>query len=118
RVEVGLEQGELGKLLRREFQESQPVWVFNAAVPAGDPVTMEYVLGQVIQRGARPDWAIVEVSPETLNEYNEWLGIHVRRQLRWDHVPSYLVETCWSGQGLRLFSARFFALFLHRQQLL
>ncbi len=118
RIEIGIESAEMEDLLRREFRLEQGFPILNAAVPAGDPITMEHMLGQLLQRSIRPEWVVVEISPETLNEYNEWLGIHVRRQLRWDHMPSYLAQMCWSGQGQRMLSARLFALFLHREQIL
>jgi hypothetical protein len=118
RVAIGISQGEVATLVQRQCHLDKPYWIFNAAVPAGDSITMEFLLGELLQRGVKPDWIVVEVSPETLSEYNEWLGVHVRRQLRWDHVPAYLVQTCRAGQGLRLLSARFFSLFFHRQQIL
>jgi len=122
RIEVGIDQGEVGTVVQKRCsgtrQSSEPYPTLNAAVPAGDPITAEYLLGQLLEKGVQPDWVVLEVSPETLNRSNEWLAIHVRRQLRWEHVPGYVVEVCWSGQGMRFLHARLFGPFLHREQIL
>jgi hypothetical protein len=118
RFECGIRPAEIGQLLERACRLGEPCGVFNGAVPAGDPISAEFVLHTLLERGVRPRLVVLEVSPEQLNYYNEWLGLHVRRQLTWADVPGYLVEACWAGQGVRFLSARLFPLFLHRQQVL
>ncbi len=118
RTRVGIEQGVVGPLLSRYCSLSDLCPALNAGVPAGDPITEEFLLRRLLDQGVRPDWVVLEVSPETLNQHNEWLAIHVQRQLRWEHLPGYLVQACRSGQGMRFLAARFCAPFLHRQQVL
>ncbi len=118
RFQCGIDQEEAAALVQKRCRLPGPYPVLNASVPAGDPITAEFLLTQLFRKGVRPEWVVLEISPETLNEYHEWLGIHVRRQLRWEHVPGYLIQTVWSGQGMRFLSARLFAPYLHRDQIL
>jgi len=118
RFQVGIAADEIASLLEREGRLARPFGVVNAAVPGGDLITAEFLLRKLLARGVRPRTLVLEISPETLNHYNEWLGFHVVRQLRWEHVPGYWLEACRAGHGMRFLSARLFPLFQHREQLL
>jgi hypothetical protein len=118
RFGAGIDAGEVGSLLETAGSPRRLCPVVNASVPAGDLITSEFLFGQLLDRGVRPRIVVVEISPETLNHYNEWLGFHVVRQLRWEHVPAYWYETCRAGHGMRFLSARLFPLFQHRQLIL
>jgi len=62
----------------------------SMAVPAGDAITMEFLLDQLLETGPVPKWAVIEVSPETVNAENAWwMPLHVLRQLNWEHVPTH-----------------------------
>jgi hypothetical protein len=117
RFQVGIAANEIASLLEREGRLERPCGVVNAAVPGGDLITAEFLLGHLLARGVRPRTLVLEISPETLNHYNEWLGFHVVRQLRWEHVPGYWAEACRAGHGMRFLSARLFPLFQYREQL-
>src|SRR5262249_4068649 len=77
--------------LDRELSEPGKPWprTISMAVPAADGMTMDFLLDQLISTGPVPRWAIIEVSPETVNEENTWwMPLHVLRQLNWTHVPA------------------------------
>lgn len=116
RFACGLYADDMAQLLERDCRLQKPVTGLNAAVPAGDVVTAEYLLGKLLRTGARPRAVLVEVSPETLNLYNEWLNFHIRRQLRWHEVPAYFLDICRVRQGFYLLSDRFCPLYIHRQE--
>lgn len=69
-----------------------PDQVFNAAVTGGDAITQEYVLAELLGRGARPRVVVIEVGPDTLNHRTYWYRYHVARQWTWLDVPTYLTD--------------------------
>src|SRR5262249_37481350 len=77
----------------------------------------DYVLRLLFQHGAKPGLVVIEISPETLNHYNEWFCFHVRRQLIWSDIPFNLVDVCRAGQIVRLVGARLLPLHIHRQEI-
>ena len=117
RFGAGIQAGEMTRLLTKEFQTARPVGVFNASVPAGDAIPAEFLLHRLLDAGARPRLVLLEISPETVNQYNDWLGLHVRRQLRWHDLPSYLVDVCLSNQLVRWAGERLNPIFYHREEL-
>lgn len=114
RVAGGLRARALGEELQAELGLERPPTVLNAGLPAGDLISADYMLAQLLRQGVRPSLAVIEVNPETLNRYNEWLFFHVRRQLCWDDVPAYLRDVCRAKQGRRLLAARLAPLSVHR----
>ncbi len=90
---------------------------FNASVPGGDPISQAYEFNRLAQHRRRPGMLVLEISPDMLNAYNEWLAAHVSRQLRWEDVPAYLVDVWKSRQITRLVGARVFPLFVHREEI-
>jgi hypothetical protein len=91
--------------------------VFNAAIEAGDLVTARYVMNHAFDQGIQPKMIVIEVSPETLARRCEWMGQHVLRQLTWEEIPGYLSDIYRSGNTVRLLSARFVPLHMHRRQI-
>jgi hypothetical protein len=114
RFAAGIDPGDVAQLLERDCRLPEPVVALNASVPAGDVVTADFLLRRLLREGARPRAVVVEVSPETLNLYNEWLNFHIRRQLRWDDLPAYLLDICRVRQGFYLLSDRLCPLYIHR----
>jgi hypothetical protein len=77
--------------LDRELSEPGKPWprTISMAVPAADGMTMDFLLDQLLSTGPVPKWAVIEVSPETVNEENTWwMPLHVLRQLNWTDVPA------------------------------
>jgi hypothetical protein len=89
---------------------------FDGAIPASDPVTMEYAFAEYLKRGARPEWVIVEICPESINHHDEWFAQHVIRQWRWEDIAHHFVDICRTNNLGRLALARFVPLYLHRHQ--
>lgn len=99
-------------LLRSGAGDSQDLHVFNAAVPVGDPIASEFLLGLILQRGIRPDHVFLEISPENLNDPNIWMVGHATRQLGWKDFPGYFLEsirsnTVWRYLGTLLLPGHF-----------
>lgn len=117
RVGAGMDTIELAETLRHELHLAEPLRVLNAAVPAGDLISADYMLEQLIRHGHVPRFALIEVNPETLNRCNEWYFFHVRRQLLWEDIPRHLLTICRSGQFGRLVAARLLPLHVHRREM-
>jgi hypothetical protein len=114
RFGCGIVPTEISRLLAPGVSSRRPPTIFNASTPGGDLITADFILQLLFQRGVQPRLVVIEVSPETLNHYNEWFCYHVRRQLRWDDVPGHLKDVCISGQLVRLLAARLIPLYVHR----
>jgi hypothetical protein len=104
-------------LLRLEHPEAGPLRVHNAAVPAGDPIAEDYVLERLLRQGARPRLAVVEVSPDTVNHYNQYFAMHIHRQVTWADTPAYFMDICRSGELKKLAATRLVPLYAHRREL-
>lgn len=92
--------------------------VFDGAVEGGDPIAMEFVFREILQRGVCPKLLVVEASPEFLNRHNGSYSLHVARQIKWGDIPDH-----WSGliEGnafQRLLLDRLLPLYRHRYHLL
>jgi hypothetical protein len=114
----GLHADEATALLRMEHPESGPIEVCNAAVPGGDPIAEDYVLEHLISQGSRPRLAVVEVSPDTVNNYNECFALHCHRQICWWDVPRYFLDICRAGELKKLAASRLVPLYAHRREIL
>lgn len=115
RVGAGMSESIISQTLKSQLGQSLPPRVLNASIPAGDFISSEYVLQQIVRRGFRPSLAVIEVSPETLNRYDEWFFFHVRRQLRWQDIPEHFTTIWRSGQLGGLVAARLIPLSVHRR---
>ena len=117
RFEAGILPAEIVRQLDRQFRSDRPVGVFKCGVGCGDAIASEFMFHRIIDRGFYPKLLVLEVSPETLNRNNEWLGMHVRRQLRWDDTPRYFLDLCLSMQLMRWLGERINPVFIHREEL-
>lgn len=116
RIGLAFMAGEVGEVLRRRLP-GENLRAMNFAVPSGDPRTSAYLLDRLLNEGARPRLVVVEVCPEELNAYNEWLGFDIARRLRWHEVPGTLADAARSGTLRRLLTYRLFPLCMHRQEI-
>lgn len=90
----------------------------SLAVPAGDAVSMEFILDQLLETGPVPRWAVVEVSPETVNAENAWwMPLHVLRQLNWEDVPKYARAAVKGNAAWPYLEARLVPEYTYRKQI-
>jgi hypothetical protein len=115
---IPLRADEAAALLCRETPAAGPVEVYNAAVPGGDPIAEDFVLERLLRQGSRPRLAVVEVSPDTVNHYNQWFNLHPHRQITWRETPRYFCDICRAGEFKKLAQARLVPLYAHRRGLL
>jgi hypothetical protein len=115
RIQMHLNAPTLTEAMRR-LTGRDDFLAFDGAIPASDPVTMEYAFAEYLKRGARPEWVIVEICPESINHHDEWFAQHVIRQWRWEDIAHYFVDICRTNNLGRLALARFVPLYLHRHQ--
>lgn len=116
RIESCLLDKEINQTMRR-LTGAADFLAFNACVPGGDLIATEFVWHKLWQQGARPKLVVLEVIPEQVNHLNDWLKLHVMRQIRWEDVADYAHEVCRTGHAMRLLQARLIPLYMHRYQL-
>ena len=103
-------------VLKREFGDAAPR-SFNAFVPAGDPTTAERMFAEMTASGYRPKLVVIEVSPETVAERDNWLYQHAMRLLDWRDVPEAAPALVRNGRIMYLLRARLMPLYAHRYQI-
>lgn len=118
RFETGLDVCEIGTLLERQQQLPRACGVLNAAVPACDPFLAEFLVDQLLEAGVQPRCLVLEMSPELLSRYHNWLGFHLIRLLRWEDLPARLPDVVRTGNVQHLLCWRLLPVLLHRQQIL
>lgn len=90
---------------------------FNAGVAAGDVIVCERVLRDLLSRGARPRFLVLEVCPEGVNHRNGWLSVYAAWFLRWDDGPAYLKDLIVTHNVSRYAGTRLVPLFVYRNQI-
>jgi len=117
RTGAAVDVARVNVLFKTELHRDPPPRAVNMAVPSGDCLTSEYLLDLLLKAGVKPRWAVVEVSPETLNFRNVWMTAHVIRQLNWEHVVSHW-RTARNGHALWYYAeARLVPVYTHRKQI-
>jgi hypothetical protein len=117
RMGAAIDISETNKLLKTAHPRDPAPRAVMLAIPAGDAISAEFILDEMLKGGQKPRWAVIEVSPETVNSHNMWMVAHVMRQLNWEHVVSHF----WAarrGRALWYYlEARTVPVYTHRKQL-
>ena len=104
--------------LMRYLTGDQELEVFNASASAQDLITTDFIMAQMLKRGARPTLAVIEVSPELVARHNHWFGNHVTPTPTLKNWPTYLGDlTLASANFSGLFSDRAFPVFQCRREI-
>jgi hypothetical protein len=109
-------EGEMNRIVR-DLTGDGSVRCFNAALGYGDPVVCERVLRDLLERGARPRFVVVECSPEGVNQRNAWLSGYVAWLLCWHDFPEYGRELLVSGNMLRFAGGHLLPTYVYRDPL-
>lgn len=117
RFGLGLSAPTMQQVLCTELNGETTPEVFNAAIEAGDCISADYMMTRLLQQGVRPRLAVIEVCPDALHRRNLWMYYHVRRQLGWHDVPSFVVDVVRARQSHRLLITRLVPLYAHRLRL-
>jgi hypothetical protein len=107
---------EMTRCLRR-LSGDRRAWVFNASVPWGDPLASEKILQEMLERGVRPRYALIEMCPPTVAARNPWPGHFMQRQLQWSDLPVHVVDLAQQGQLVRTVQFRLLPLYAYRERI-
>jgi hypothetical protein len=117
RTGAGLDLERVNAILKAESGHEPAPRAVTQAVPCGDALTAEFQLERLLEIGKKPRWAVIEVSPETLNEHNLWMAAHTVRQLNWGDVPSHWRAARRGHAGWYFIESRLVPAYTHRKQL-
>jgi hypothetical protein len=118
RFRGGLNMGQLQEFMSTSFGADAPL-MFNAAVPAGDPFVMDYLIRLLARQGIAPGMAIIEVSPETVMLGCPWTDYEIIRLITWQDMPDALQDFIASWKHIaHLPSSRIIPISLYRKELL
>ncbi|MCC6424548.1 MAG: DUF1574 family protein [Phycisphaerales bacterium] len=90
---------------------------YNAAIPAGDAITFNFVLTHLLEIKCHPRIAVIEISPETVNRYVPWMKFQILRQMTRMDIIKSIPDAAKSRAMDRVFTSLFFPLFRHNVQL-
>lgn len=111
-----LKEAEIGQVVE-EFTGDTAAFCFNAQLPNGDLIVSERMLRTLLERGARPRFALIELCPEGVNHRNGWLVHYVAWMLRWEDIPTYLKDMAVTGNLVRFAGTRIIPLYVYRYQI-
>ncbi len=107
--------------VRREMIRStgnRSLEVFNASGGSQDLITNDFIMEQLLEHGARPTLAVIEVAPELIARHDLWLGNHVMPAVTLGNLGTYLgdLRRAWMNAP-GILSDRAYPLFRCRRQL-
>src|SRR5947208_2388513 len=83
RTESAIVTAEADRILAAESGRQPPPRVLNAYIVAGDSLSSEFVFTRLLNRGMKPEWIVLEVSPEMVDDKPPFMREHAVRQLTW-----------------------------------
>jgi hypothetical protein len=89
---------------------------FNACVPGGDIIVSERMFRCLIDRGARPRFLLIEISPEIVNQRASWLLRYGPWFIRWHEIPAFVHDMIVTRSLLRFAGSRLLPLYYYRDQ--
>lgn len=90
---------------------------YNAAIPAGDAISADFMLRQLLAAGCHPRIAVIEISPETVNCFVPYLKFQILRQFSRIQTIESIPDAARSRALDRVMTSLFFPLFRHNLQL-
>jgi len=99
-----------------ESKVADGITVFNAQIPASDPLVMEFETDKLLAAGIRPSMVVVEILPEVLTRRTLWLTHHLGRQFRWFDVWNSLPDAYLAGSLSQALATRFNAVYMFRSE--
>ena len=104
--------------LVRKVSGDDTVEVFSAAVPGGEPLTMDFLAARLLTENRIPRLVMVEIAPDTVGDYNLWLDGVVVRQFTIGDVLRNLGGFFHSTAKARwnLCSSRLIPFYYHRNE--
>jgi hypothetical protein len=100
----------------QEAKVADGITVFNAQIPAGDPLVMEFETDKLLAAGIRPSMVVIEILPEVLSRRILWLTHHLGRQFRWPEVWNSLPDAYMTGTLYQALATRFNAVYMFRSE--
>ncbi len=111
-----LNDGRISELVRAQTGDAT-VQCFNGGVATADPIVYERFLQDLLKRGARPRYLLIEVLPEGVNQRIGWLCTYSLQFLRWGETPAYLQDLIVTNNMLRFVGTRLTPLYMYRDQI-
>lgn len=104
--------------LVRKVSGDDTVEVFSAAVPGGEPLTMDFLASRLFTEHRIPRMVIVEIAPDTVGQYNSWLDGAIVRQFTIGDVITNFGGFFHSTPKARwhLCSSRLIPFYFHRNE--
>jgi hypothetical protein len=114
RTGSSIHDAQLTRVLRAETGDPH-LRAFNCSVPVGDAIATEFAVRQILQRGIRPRLAVLELVPEEVARVNNWMPVHIHRQVTWADIPGQVQNLRWNGNFFRLVSSRLLPVYAFRE---
>jgi hypothetical protein len=117
RTESAIVTAEANRILASESDRRPPPRVLNAYIVAGDSLSSEFVFTRLLDRGMKPDWIVLEVSPEMVDDKPPFMREHAVRQLTWPDLFTNLPTIVRANATWVYVEGRCVPVYSHRRQI-
>lgn len=117
RTESAIVASEANRILAAQSGRQPPPRVLNSYIVAGDSLSSEFVFNRLLDRGAKPEWVVMEVSPEMVNDKPPFMREHAVRQLTWPDLFTNF-QTIARANAMWVYAeGRLVPVYSHRRQI-
>jgi hypothetical protein len=117
RTESAIVTAEADRILAAECGRQPPPRVLNAYIVAGDSLSSEFVFTRLLDRGMKPEWIVLEVSPEMVDDKPPFMREHAVRQLTWPDLFTTLPTIVRANATWVYVEGRVVPIYSHRRQI-
>lgn len=117
RTESAIVADEANRILATESGRQPSPRVLNAYIVAGDSLSSEFVFTRLLDRGMNPEWIVLEVSPEMVNDKPPFMREHAVRQLTWPDLFTNLPTIVRANATWVYVEGRVVPVYSHRRQI-
>ncbi len=117
RTESAIVASEADRILAETSHRQPPPRVLNGYIVAGDSLSSEFVFTRMLDRGTKPEWIVLEVSPEMVNDKPPFMREHAIRQLTWPDLFTNFSTIVRANAMWVYAEGRLVPLYSHRRQI-
>ena len=117
RTESAVVASDADRILAETSQREPPPRVLNAFIVAGDSLSSEFVFSRMLEGVAKPEWVVLEVSPEMVDDKPPFMRETAVRQLTWPDLFTNLPTILRANAMWTYAEGRLAPIYSHRRQI-
>jgi hypothetical protein len=117
RTESAIVTSEADRILAETSKRQPPPRVLNEYIIAGDSVSSEFVFTRMVDRGIKPEWIVLEVSPEMVDDKPPFMRQTTVTQFTWADLFTNLPAIVRANATWTYVESRLVPVYTHRRQI-